>query len=209
MISPRLWLDEEDEILTAAVRKYNGRWNHIASLLHRKSAEECKARWCEWLNPGKLKLKWNGEEDEKLLLLAALMPSQWPAIALTLGRPAEQCLERYKNLDLLNQAQKKEEVDPNAEVKPALKAVGTTISQKNKYKNEHVDPLVIPFSKMHFNGELQQEKEEVDCRKDDQKLKLQKQPIADMIEEQERIIAKKRQILEVLEESKSTTHTHL
>ena len=26
-------------------------WSRIASLLHKKSAKQCKARWYEWLDP--------------------------------------------------------------------------------------------------------------------------------------------------------------
>lgn len=36
----------KDEILKAAVMKYGkNQWSRIASLLHRKSAKQCKARW--------------------------------------------------------------------------------------------------------------------------------------------------------------------
>ncbi|CAH0763902.1 unnamed protein product [Diatraea saccharalis] len=107
-------------------------WSRIASLLHRKSAKQCKARWYEWLDPSIKKTEWSREEDEKLLHLAKLMPTQWRTIAPIIGRTAAQCLERYEYL--LDQAQKKEEgedmgddprklkpgeIDPNPETKPA------------------------------------------------------------------------------------------
>jgi hypothetical protein len=42
----------QDEILKAAVMKYGkNQWARIASLLSRKSAKQCKARWYEWLDP--------------------------------------------------------------------------------------------------------------------------------------------------------------
>lgn len=80
-------------------------WSRIASLLHRKSAKQCKARWYEWLDPSIKKTEWSREEDEKLLHLAKLMPTQWRTIAPIIGRTAAQCLERYEYL--LDQAQKK------------------------------------------------------------------------------------------------------
>lgn len=80
-------------------------WSRIASLLHRKSAKQCKARWYEWLDPSIKKTEWSREEDEKLLHLAKLMPTQWRTIAPIIGRTAAQCLERYEFL--LDQAQKK------------------------------------------------------------------------------------------------------
>jgi pre-mRNA-splicing factor CDC5/CEF1 len=83
-------------------------------------------------------------EDEKLLHLAKLMPTQWRTIAPIVGRTATQCLERYRKL--LDEAEAKEneelglsgpggpeagpsaddvrrlrpgEVDPDPETKPA------------------------------------------------------------------------------------------
>lgn len=42
--------------------------------------------------------EWSREEDEKLLHLAKLMPTQWRTIAPLIGRTAAQCLERYEHL---------------------------------------------------------------------------------------------------------------
>jgi len=81
-------------------------------------------------------------EDEKLLHLAKLMPTQWRTIAPLVGRTATQCLERYQKL--LDEAEAKEneelglsgpsdvgpgaddvrklrpgEIDPDPETKPA------------------------------------------------------------------------------------------
>ena len=138
MIKGGIWKNTEDEILKAAVMKYGkNQWSRIASLLHRKSSKQCKARWFEWLDPSIKKTDWSRPEDEKLLHLAKLMPTQWRTIAPIVGRTAAQCLERYEFL--LDQAQKKEEggdpttaggqddprklkpgeIDPNPETKPA------------------------------------------------------------------------------------------
>jgi hypothetical protein len=38
------------------------------------------------------------QEDEKLLHLAKIMPTQWRTIAPIVGRTAAQCLERYEKL---------------------------------------------------------------------------------------------------------------
>lgn len=89
----------QDEILKAAVMKYGkNQWSRIASLLHRKSAKQCKARWFEWLDPSIKKTEWSREEDEKLLHMAKLMPTQWRTISQIIGRTAAQCLERYETL---------------------------------------------------------------------------------------------------------------
>lgn len=95
-----VWKNSEDEILKAAVMKYGKQqWARVASLLNRKSAKQCKARWNEWLDPSIKKIEWSREEDEKLLHLAKLMPAQWKTIGpLVGGRTAVQCQERYEML---------------------------------------------------------------------------------------------------------------
>ena len=107
-------------------------WARISSLLVRKSAKQCKARWYEWLDPSIKKTEWTREEDERLLHLAKLMPTQWRTIAPIVGRTPAQCLERYEKL--LDAACAREEgfegaddprrlrpgeIDPNPESKPA------------------------------------------------------------------------------------------
>jgi pre-mRNA-splicing factor CDC5/CEF1 len=133
MIKGGVWKNTEDEILKAAVMKYGkNQWSRISSLLTRKSAKQCKARWYEWLDPSIKKTEWTRDEEEKLLHLAKLMPCQWRTIAPIIGRTAAQCLEHYEKL--LDAAQEKDEeydpsedprrlrpgeIDPNPETKPA------------------------------------------------------------------------------------------
>ncbi|CAD5206576.1 unnamed protein product [Bursaphelenchus okinawaensis] len=136
VIKGGVWKNTEDEILKAAIMKYGkNQWSRIASLLHRKSAKQCKARWYEWLDPKIKKTEWSREEDEKLLNLAKIMPTQWRTIAPIVGRTAAQCLERYEQLldeaqrraegldaeDSLSEAKKLKpgDVDPTPETKPA------------------------------------------------------------------------------------------
>ncbi|SZF03466.1 unnamed protein product [Blumeria hordei] len=102
-----VWTNIEDEILKASVSKYGlNQWARVSSLLARKTPKQCKARWNEWLDPGIRKIEWSKEEDEKLLHLAKLMPTQWRTIAPIVGRTATQCLERYQRL--LDEAEQKE-----------------------------------------------------------------------------------------------------
>ena len=94
-----IWTNVEDEILKVAVMKYGkNQWARISSLLVRKTPKQCKARWCEWLDPGIRKTEWSREEDERVLHLAKVMPTQWRTIAPLVGRTAAQCLERYESL---------------------------------------------------------------------------------------------------------------
>lgn len=112
MIKGGLWKNSEDEILKAAVMKYGlNQWSRISSLLVRKSAKQCKARWYEWLDPSIKKTEWTREEEEKLLHLAKIFPHQWRTIAPIVGRTPAQCAEHYEKL--LDQAQGKFETDEN------------------------------------------------------------------------------------------------
>ncbi|GJD07021.1 Cell division cycle 5-like protein [Galdieria sulphuraria] len=130
-----VWKNSEDEILKAAVMKYGkNQWARISSLLVRKSAKQCKARWYEWLDPSIKKTDWTREEEEKLLHLAKVMPNQWRTIAPIIGRTASQCLEHYERL--IDEAQREleggaegsseelrklrpGEIDPTPETRPA------------------------------------------------------------------------------------------
>jgi hypothetical protein len=79
----------QDEILKASVMKYGkNQWSRISSLLVRKSAKQCKARWYEWLDPSIKKTEWTKEEEEKLLHLAKLMPTQWRTLPRSATGPA-------------------------------------------------------------------------------------------------------------------------
>jgi pre-mRNA-splicing factor CDC5/CEF1 len=106
-----------DSVLKAAISKYGlNQWARCASLLAKKSAKQCKARttlkimplyprpnveqmrWSEWLDPSLKKTEWTVEEDQRLLTMAKLLPTQWRTIAPIVGRSATQCLERYQKL---------------------------------------------------------------------------------------------------------------
>eukprot|EP00172_Hildenbrandia_rubra_P001862 Plantae.Rhodophyta-Hildenbrandia_rubra.ctg24777.p1 GENE.Plantae.Rhodophyta-Hildenbrandia_rubra.ctg24777~~Plantae.Rhodophyta-Hildenbrandia_rubra.ctg24777.p1 ORF type:complete len:715 (-),score=179.11 Plantae.Rhodophyta-Hildenbrandia_rubra.ctg24777:954-3098(-) len=107
MIKGGVWKNSEDEVLKAAVMKYGkNQWARCSSLLVRKSAKQCKARWYEWLDPSVKKTEWTRVEEEKLLHLVKIMPTQWRSIAPMVGRTAGQCLERYE--ELLEEAQRGE-----------------------------------------------------------------------------------------------------
>eukprot|EP00449_Zooxanthella_nutricula_P012957 CAMPEP_0198522606 /NCGR_PEP_ID=MMETSP1462-20131121/21633_1 /TAXON_ID=1333877 /ORGANISM="Brandtodinium nutriculum, Strain RCC3387" /LENGTH=397 /DNA_ID=CAMNT_0044252273 /DNA_START=42 /DNA_END=1231 /DNA_ORIENTATION=- len=112
LIKGGVWKNSEDEVLKAAVMKYGlNNWARVCSLLARKSPKQCKARWYEWLDPSVKKTEWTREEEEKLLHLAKLFPTQWRTIAPIVGRTAYQCLEHYEKL--LDQAQGRDEMDEN------------------------------------------------------------------------------------------------
>eukprot|EP00747_Dinoflagellata_sp_TGD_P158713 gnl/TRDRNA2_/TRDRNA2_177838_c1_seq5.p2 gnl/TRDRNA2_/TRDRNA2_177838_c1~~gnl/TRDRNA2_/TRDRNA2_177838_c1_seq5.p2 ORF type:complete len:165 (-),score=6.87 gnl/TRDRNA2_/TRDRNA2_177838_c1_seq5:1771-2265(-) len=128
-----VWRNAEDEILKAAVMKYGfNQWSRIASLMKYKSASQCKARWYGWLDPKINKSEWSREEDEQLLHLIRLFPTQWLTIAPLIGRTPVQCFERYDNLTQMADGKesstqmsnsfafKKEEIEMIPECKPPM-----------------------------------------------------------------------------------------
>src|ERR1700744_6052546 len=133
-----VWTNIEDEILKAAISKYGlNQWARVSSLLARKTSKQCKARWDEWLDPSIRKIGWSREEDEKLLHLAKLMPTQWRTIAPIVGRTANQCLERYNKL--LDEAQAKEDAELGL-AGPGAEASSPSADDVRRLRPGEIDP---------------------------------------------------------------------
>ncbi|KAI5785510.1 pre-mRNA splicing factor component-domain-containing protein [Peziza echinospora] len=133
-----VWSNVEDEILKASVSKYGlNQWQRVSSLLARKSAKQCKARWSEWLDPSIRKVEFSREEDEKLLHLAKLFPTQWRSIAKMVGRTASQCLDRYQKL--LDEAESREADEFSLEG-PGAEARAPTADEVRKFRPGETDP---------------------------------------------------------------------
>ncbi|KAH7699983.1 hypothetical protein AAVH_32905, partial [Aphelenchoides avenae] len=153
IIKGGVWKNTEDEILKAAIMKYGkNQWSRIASLLHRKSAKQCKARWYEWLDPRIKKTEWSREEDEKLLHLAKIMPTQWRTIAPIVGRTAAQCLERYEHL--LDEAQRRAEgIDDSDTLKEAKKLKPGDVDPTPETKPARPDPIDMDEDELEMLSE--------------------------------------------------------
>lgn len=100
------WTNKEDRILEAGIAKYGlNNWHRISSLLQRKTADQCKERWIQYLDPTIQKHReWTKEEEEKLIFLQGLFSDRWQTIAKQLpGRTGWMCEEHYAEmLDHLN-----------------------------------------------------------------------------------------------------------
>lgn len=126
-----VWRNTEDEVLKAAVMKYGlNQWARISSLLTHKTAKQCKARWHEWLDPAIRKTEWTRDEEEKLLHLAKLMPTQWRTIAPIVGRTPTQCLEHYNRL-----------LDAAASASSASDAAAAASADPRRLRPGEIDPL--------------------------------------------------------------------
>lgn len=156
-----VWKNSEDEILKAAVMKYGqNQWARIASLLVRKSAKQCKARWFEWLDPAIKKTQWTREEEEKLLHLVKIMPTQWRTIAPMIGRTAAQCIEHYEKL--IDQAQQQQaaadasrptDADPKAAMVAASRQRPGDLDAAPESKPARPDPVDMDEDELEMLSE--------------------------------------------------------
>ncbi|XP_071696169.1 transcription factor MYB3R-5-like [Rutidosis leptorrhynchoides] len=94
------WTDEQDTILTDAVKKYNGRnWKKIAESIPGRSDVQCMHRWQKVLDPELVKGPWTKEEDDRIRELVEKHGClKWSLFAKHLsGRIGKQCRERWHN----------------------------------------------------------------------------------------------------------------
>ncbi|KAF5187219.1 Transcription factor myb3r-1 [Thalictrum thalictroides] len=94
------WTEQEDDMLTKAVKLYNGKnWKKIAECFPGRSDVQCLHRWQKVLNPDLVKGPWSKEEDERILeLVEKYGCKKWSVIAQSLpGRIGKQCRERWHN----------------------------------------------------------------------------------------------------------------
>lgn len=153
------WSTAEDDVIRQAVKKYgSNQWDRVATLLPRKSATQCRARWYEVLDPRLSHDQWTKEEDLLLLELANRLPNMWRSIGATLGnRSAGQCHERYEilhqraALDLEKPGGQAGSMDPNAEkdmVTEANARMASSLGRKAKRKQRERMEDEAKFLKM-------------------------------------------------------------
>lgn len=112
------WTNTEDQILLAALSAGNRDWERVASNL-KKTAEQCRSRWENYLDPRlHIKEEWSIEEDALLVELAQLFPFQWQLIASQLTkkntahhyiRPPWLCEQRYMQLKDMYEYEQKQQ----------------------------------------------------------------------------------------------------
>ncbi|GMI69646.1 hypothetical protein HRI_000633900 [Hibiscus trionum] len=94
------WTEEEDNMLTIAVHKFNGKnWKKIAESVPHRTDVQCLHRWQKVLNPDLVKGTWSKEEDDRIFELVGKQgKKKWSEIAKHLpGRIGKQCRERWCN----------------------------------------------------------------------------------------------------------------
>ena len=79
------WALQEDEQLTAAVSKWEGKaWKNISESVEGRDEDECFSRWHERLRPSIARAHWKAAEDALLdQAVAKFGVGNWTAIAET------------------------------------------------------------------------------------------------------------------------------
>lgn len=94
------WTEEEDNILSEVVKKFNGKnWKKIAECIPGRTDVQCLHRWQKVLNPELIKGPWTKAEDDCIVELVEKYGfKKWSIIAKFLpGRIGKQCRERWHN----------------------------------------------------------------------------------------------------------------
>jgi hypothetical protein len=94
------WTVEEDELLTALVKKYGTKkWAIIAELVPGRVGKQCRERWLNHLRTDVLKTAWTYDEDVTLINAQHKLGNRWSAIARLLpGRPENSVKNRWNSL---------------------------------------------------------------------------------------------------------------
>ncbi|KAF9183629.1 Myb-like DNA-binding domain protein [Haplosporangium sp. Z 767] len=96
-----VWTEEEDNILTEAVRKLGERnWQQISYYLEGRTPGQCMTRWKKSLDPRIRRGRWLEEEDGAIRAAVKVYgEGRWTRIQEhVLGRTDIQCRERYVNI---------------------------------------------------------------------------------------------------------------
>ncbi|PFH50771.1 hypothetical protein AMATHDRAFT_3627 [Amanita thiersii Skay4041] len=114
----RPWTDEEDRLLTDAVKIHGerDRWKTIALSVPGRTNKACRKRWLHSLSPTVKKTAWTPDEDHQLLRLYEQLGPKWSAIAREIpGRTDDACSKRYR--EALDPSLRKDEWTPEEDTK--------------------------------------------------------------------------------------------
>mmetsp|Transcript_11384 Transcript_11384/g.11411 ORF Transcript_11384/g.11411 Transcript_11384/m.11411 type:complete len:181 (+) Transcript_11384:148-690(+) len=96
------WKPEEDEALLNAVGKHGAKnWNHIASLLPGRNAQQVRHRYTNYLQyrnneqKNNLSKAFTEQEDQKILAVDLRDPAKWRKLGDEIGRPNHIVKNRY------------------------------------------------------------------------------------------------------------------
>lgn len=83
-----------------------GMWKYVSKSLPNRTIKSVAAAGLRMFHPNAKKGRWKDEEDSKLLRLAKELGNRWSEISTHMGRTAEACRDRWKEIRLENQKRK-------------------------------------------------------------------------------------------------------
>ncbi|EHK19411.1 uncharacterized protein TRIVIDRAFT_67833 [Trichoderma virens Gv29-8] len=97
------WSSSEDKQLCDAVQQFGSKWVEVSKYLKTRSADQCAARWQNYLNPNIKRHKWSDDEDQRLLYAFRVYGSNWKTIQMheLTDRSLQDIRNRYKSLSRL------------------------------------------------------------------------------------------------------------
>ncbi|KAL6799317.1 Homeodomain-like protein [Trichoderma sp. SZMC 28013] len=94
------WSSIEDIQLRDAFEKFGARWVQVSRYIKTRSADQCAARWQNYLDPNIKRQKWSHDEDQRLLQAYCIHGSNWKMIQMheLMDRSLQDIRNRYKSL---------------------------------------------------------------------------------------------------------------
>ena len=91
------WTEEEDEILTAAVKRHgNKKWSVISKYFLNRVNRQCRERWIHVISPSIVKGGWTREEEKLIEKYVGAVGTKFSIIEKFLpGRTSNQIKNRY------------------------------------------------------------------------------------------------------------------
>ncbi|KAL7907617.1 Homeodomain-like protein [Trichoderma velutinum] len=97
------WSSSEDTLLRDAFEQFGARWVQVSRYIKTRSADQCAARWQNYLDPNIKRHRWSHDEDRRLLQAYSIHGSNWKMIQMheLIDRSLQDIRNRYKSLSRL------------------------------------------------------------------------------------------------------------
>ncbi|OPB44764.1 hypothetical protein A0O28_0089020 [Trichoderma guizhouense] len=91
------WSPSEDTQLRDAFEQFGARWVQVSRYIKTRSADQCAARWQNYLDPNIKRQKWSHDEDLRLLQAHSAHGSNWKMIQMheLMDRSLQDIRNRY------------------------------------------------------------------------------------------------------------------
>ena len=165
------WTPEEDQKLTAAHEKYQGKhWRLIANEIPGRTHKQCRERWCSMLAPNINHEEWTLEEDKIIIDTYEEVGSKWALIAKKLRNRTQNAIKnRY--FYLMRRIDKMEKKRVDSEL--ARSHINTNIFVTNQAINQNkfkIPPVNLESNILQFHSPNNNSQQNLKCNDPDEKM---------------------------------------